>query len=518
MLVPIFGIEQVIGSGPLRWTRCLGPRITFAGEVPMAGEDRTGLPRWNRAALPAPPPTQGLRILAVIGPGAILLGSAIGSGEWLVGPAAFVKYGLTLLWVSGVAIFLQTVLNTELVRYTLYTGEPAVTGFMRTRPQARFWALFYASLYLIQVGWPAWAGLAAGAVYYLIAGQLPGAGEAEEVYWIGVAIYLACVAILLVGRRIERTLELLNWIMVAAILGGLLILCAIVAPADRWLATATGFAAYDWYGGGFAFLPRDADWFLLGAFAAYSGVGGVGNLTLSNWSRDKGFGMGGVVGFIPAAVGGRAMPLAHTGSVFTPDAANMARWRGWWRIVRADQWGVYFIGALLGMALPAILYTAMIPPGQDITGLGIGAALAAAFGAGTGLAFAVALLGAWLLFKAQLDILEGTVRALTDILWSGSRRMRAWSGDDVRFVYYGVLAVFVGWGTIALGMATPFFLLQVSANIAGAVVVIASLHILRVNTTLLPPELRPPLWRRAALVAASLFYGAFVTLWISTLV
>ena len=111
-----------------------------------AREDRTGLEAWHRAELPAPPPTQGLKILGVIGPGVILLGSAIGSGEWLLGPAVLIKYGLALLWVSSVAIFLQTVFNTELVRYTLYTGEPAVVGFMRTRPHARFWALVYAAL------------------------------------------------------------------------------------------------------------------------------------------------------------------------------------------------------------------------------------------------------------------------------------------------------------------------------------------------------------------------------------
>jgi Mn2+/Fe2+ NRAMP family transporter len=484
----------------------------------MAAEDRTGLGPWNRAKLPAPPPTGGLQILAVIGPGAILLGSAIGSGEWLVGPATFVKYGLTLLWVSGIAIFLQTVLNTELVRYTLYTGEPAVIGFMRTKPHARFWAVVYGFLYIAQTGWPAWAGAAAGATFYLFAGSLPGEGDSGQVYWIGIGIYLACVAILLVGRRIERTLELLNWVLVAVILGGLLILCVIVAPPERWAAAATGFAGYDWFGGGFNFMPRDADWFLIGAFAAYSGVGGVGNLTLSNWSRDKGFGMGGVVGFIPAAVAGKVMPLAHTGSVFAPTPDNMARWRGWWRIVRADQWGVFFVGALLGMALPAILYTATLQPGQDIRGLGVAAALADAFGGGTGLAFAVAFMGAWLLFKTQLDILEGTVRAVTDILWSGSERVRSASRGDVRYVYYAVLAIFVVWGLIAMGLAQPIFLLQVSANVAGVVMVIASLHILYVNTHLLPEELRPPLWRRVALVAMTLFYGFFVSLWISTLV
>ncbi|HEV7233806.1 MAG TPA: Nramp family divalent metal transporter [Sphingorhabdus sp.] len=483
----------------------------------MARENATGLEPWKRAQLPAPPPTAGLQILAVIGPGAILLGSAIGSGEWLVGPAAFVKYGLTLLWVSGVAIFLQTVFNTELVRYTLYTGEPAVVGFMRTKPHARFWAVVYTLLYLAQAGWPAWAGAAAGATFYLFAGTLPAEGNSGQVYWIGVGIYLACVAILLVGRRIERTLELLNWVLVSTILGGLLILCAIVAPPERWAAAAAGFAGYDWFGGGFNFMPAQVDWFLIGAFAAYSGVGGVGNLTLSNWSRDKGFGMGGVVGFIPAAVAVKVMPLAHTGSVFTPDADNMGRWRGWWRIVRADQWGVFFVGALLGMALPAILYTATLAPGADIRGLGVAAALADAFGGGTGLAFAIAFMGAWLLFKAQLDILEGTVRAVTDILWSASSKVRGMSRGDVRIAYYTVLVIFVVWGLIAMGLAQPIFLLQVSANIAGLVMVIGSLHILYLNTHLLPLELRPPLWRRVALVAMTLFYGFFVALWVSTL-
>ena len=103
---------------------------------------------------------------------------------------------------------------------------------------------------------------------------------------------------------------------------------------------------------------------------------------------------------------------------------------------------------------------------------------------------------------------------MTDILWTGSRRVRRWSTGDVRRVYYSVLALVVAWGFVAMAMAQPIVLLQLGANIAGIVMVIASLHILRVNTTLLPPELRPPLWRRVALVAMALFYGFFVALWL----
>ena len=36
---------------------------------------------------------------------------------------------------------------------------------------------------------------------------------------------------------------------------------------------------------------------------------------------------------------------------------------------------------------------------------------------------------------------------------------------------------------------------------------IAAVQILRVTTRFLPPALRPPLWRRAALVLACLIYG-----------
>jgi len=75
-----------------------------------------------------------------------------------------------------------------------------------------------------------------------------------------------------------------------------------------------------------------------------------------------------------------------------------------------------------------------------------------------------------------------------------------------------VLAVIVAWGLIALRLAQPIVLLKLSANVAGVVFVIAALHVLYVNTRLLPPHVRPPLWRRGALVAMVVFYSFFVTL------
>src|SRR5829696_10148239 len=311
-----------------------------------APEARSGLEPWVRAELPAPPTPRGLQWLGVVGPGVIVLGVSIGSGEFLLGPAVFVRHGLSLLWVTTVAVLLQTVFNTEVMRYTLATGEPVFTGFMRTRPSSTGWAWVYAVLYFLQTGWPAWAATAAGAIFFLFARRLAGPGDAATVYAIGVGTFLACVAVLLVGRRIERTLELLNWVLVACILGAFFVLAAVFVPPGTWLGAALGFAGFDAARGEFDFLPRGADFFLLGALAAYSGAGGVINIVLSNWARDKGYGMGGRAGYIPAAVGGRRVNLAHSGFAFEPDAVALHRWRGWWRIVRADQWGVFFAGAL----------------------------------------------------------------------------------------------------------------------------------------------------------------------------
>jgi hypothetical protein len=485
----------------------------------LAREATSGLPPWTAADLPAPPTPKGLQWIGVVGPGVIVLGLSIGSGEFLLGPAVFVRYGFALLWVTVASVFLQTIFNTELMRYTVATGEPVFTGFMRTRPSSTFWAWTYSLLYLLQAGWPAWAANAAGAVFFLIYRRIAGLPDVSVVYLIGICTFLVSVAVLLVGRRIERTLEILNWVLITFILGSFLVLALLYVPGAVWMAAAGGVVGYDVKQQAFSLIPAGVDPVLLASLVAYAGAGGISNIALSNWARDRGYGMGERVGYIPAVVGGQKVQLRHSGFITQPDAANLARWRGWWRIVRADQWGVFFCGGVLGMVLPALLYVAFVPAGTNIGGLGIAAALASNMGAQIGplMAGYIAFLGAWMLFKTQLDQMEGMVRALTDMLWTGSTRIRNWRGGDVRAVYYSVLGVVVLWGMIALRLAQPWVLLQIGANVAGVVFVITSIHLLYVNTTLLPAELRPPMWRRALLVFMCLFYGFFSYLSISTL-
>jgi hypothetical protein len=67
-----------------------------------------------------------------------------------------------------------------------------------------------------------------------------------------------------------------------------------------------------------------------------------------------------------------------------------------------------------------------LEPGLDIRGYGIAATLANAMEMRMPLmGGVVAFLGAWILFKTQLDVLDGMVRGVTDILWTGSKRIRS---------------------------------------------------------------------------------------------
>ena len=91
------------------------------------------------------------------GAGAIILGGSIGSGEWLIGPSVTAQFTAALLWVATASILLQWVFNEEACRYTLYTGEPIMSGFMRTKPGPAFWGWVYSVLGFLQLGWPGWA-------------------------------------------------------------------------------------------------------------------------------------------------------------------------------------------------------------------------------------------------------------------------------------------------------------------------------------------------------------------------
>ncbi|HVL69849.1 MAG TPA: Nramp family divalent metal transporter, partial [Vicinamibacterales bacterium] len=458
-----------------------------------------------------PPPPFTLRnALRTVGPGVIGLGIAIGSGEWLIGPAVILKYGPALLWITTISVFFQVILNQEMARYTLYTGEPIITGFMRTRPGASFWGWTYGVLAFCQYGWPGWALGSATATAALLYGRMPTSADAGAVIAIGYATFVLCFVIVTVGRKIERTIELAMWTLVCAILLYLLLVDLFAVSGDTWRRVAGGFASV-------GRLPPGADWVLLGAFAAYSGLGGIGNALTTNYMRDKGYGMSATVGYIPAAMA-EARPLPPHGNVFEVNAGSLRAWRQWWKYVHLDQWAIFGFGSVFGMALTALFTLEFVPAGTEAGEWAVANLQATGIAAAHGPVFwyLTILCGMGILFSSQLGIVDGLPRAVTDIVWAGSPRLRR--VRDVRRIYYGVLGLFLLWGCIALNLARPLTLIIIGANAAAVIFVVESLHTLVVNRRFLPRALRAPLWREACLVLCAAFYGSFVVFAVVTAV
>jgi len=463
----------------------------------------TRLPPWETREMPEAPPFSVRNLFRMIGPGAILLASSIGGGEWLVGPAISVQYGRNLLWIATAAILLQLLFNLEAIRYTLYTGEPIVTGFMRVRPGPRFWAPAYALLCVVQLGLPAVAAGSAATVFATFAGRMPGPDDTGELAWATYAVIVLALVLLLFGETIERTLERVSWIMVAFIFGFLALVNVFFVPARDWMSTLTGFFSV-------GSLPDGIDLALVGALAASSGSGGFGNLAITNWFRDKGFGMSAHSGAIASATSSREIRLSATGSVFRTSGENLRRWHRWWKYVAADQVWLWAVGCFVGMFLNVNLAASVIPHGTDLSQLGAGAYQADYLGRNLwhGFWYLALLNGFWILFSTHLGNTEILVRMLTDIGWTGSPAIRGLVRNHARTLYYSLFLAYTVWSGVVVRWGTAMEMMKWLGNAAGFVLAVSSIHILVVNTRLLPRELRPPLWRRVALVICSAAYGA----------
>ncbi|MHC4662060.1 MAG: Nramp family divalent metal transporter [Planctomycetota bacterium] len=468
------------------------------------------LPAWGVKDMPEPPPFRLRNVMLVVGPGAIALCLSMGSGEWVAGPAATVKYGVGLLWITLLAVIFQATLNMESSRYTLATGEPIFTGFMRTWPGPIVWGSVYIILAVLNIGWPGWAKGSATALFAVIWGYIPGDDAETIISLLGMATFLATIIIVLFGGRIERTLEVISIFMILFIFGYLFFLCIYFATPALWGKTFLGFFRF----GHIPQTENGLNWNIITLFAVFSGAGGIGNLWISNWIRDKGFGMGKTVGFIPTIISGKKVNVPQVGNRFDLNDANVSRWKTWWKYLTVDQGVLFGLGCILGMFLPVLAVTAVIPLGTDMTGNKVGCIQAQFFAeqGGAALWFLTLFVGFWALFGTQLAIVDGFTRTVTDILWSGSTRVRSWFRNDIRYAYYGILFLFAGWGCCAIWIDNAFRLLTYGALFGAVIFVIAGIHVLVVQWKFLPRGIRAPIWRQALVVLCVVFYATILVL------
>ena len=135
-------------------------------------------------------------IRQMIGPSIILAGLALGSGEYVLWPYITYSSGFVFFWACLVGVGTQYFLNMEIVRWTLATGESAITGFIRLH---RVWACVFLVLNVVPWLIPAWSTGAAQILRWIVLSREQSAlavPPAMGVEWLAIAGMLLCGIVL----------------------------------------------------------------------------------------------------------------------------------------------------------------------------------------------------------------------------------------------------------------------------------------------------------------------------------
>ncbi|AVT33899.1 hypothetical protein C6361_35700 [Plantactinospora sp. BC1] len=450
------------------------------------------LPGVTVRELPPPPRSAW----SIIGPGVIAAGVGLASGEFILFPYIASQVGLVFLWAAAVGIVTQWFLNMEIERYTLATGETALTGFSRFW---RHWGLVFAIMVYFANLWPGWASSSATMLTYLFGG---------DATWIAVGLLLAIGATLTLAPVVYTALERVEFVKVGLVLLFIAVAVVFAISARAWGDLPSAVAAPEF--------PTELGFALMLSALVFAGAGGGQNLVQSNWIRDKGYGMGKYVPRLVSPVTGReeAAPDSR-GFVFEPTEENLARWRRWWRLANREQLVTFALISFVTIVLTSLLAYSTVygVPGlaNSVSFLQVeGERLKEIVGPWFGTLFWV--IGALSLFAAAMGIVDYTSRLAADVLKTAYLPRLSESR-----IYFGLV-----WGLVALGCVIllagfdqPLILLVISACVGGLMMFFYSILLLVLNRRVLPEQIRPRSYRVVALVWSVLLFGVFsaLTVW-----
>jgi hypothetical protein len=456
--------------------------------MPMA---RHHLPPLEVKDLPEPPGSYRL----LIGPGVVAAGVGLASGEFVLWPYIASQAGLVLLWGAAVGIATQWFLNMEIERYTLATGETALTGFSRFW---RHWGLVFLVMTYFANLWPGWVTASATMVTYLVGG---------EVAPIAMGMLVIVGAALTFAPVIYVALERVAFVKIAAVMVFIVLAIAFVISREAWVQLPRGLAP----AGG---IPPQLGFALVMGAIAFAGAGGGQNLCQSNWIRDKGFGMGAYVPRLVSPITGEECAVPSTGFTFETTALNMERWRRWWRMANVEQAVTFAALSFLTIVfMSMVAYSTVygrpdLPQNADFLRRQ-GEQMQAMVGAWFGVLYWI--IGVVSLFVTAMGIVDYTSRIGADVLKTTYWRQSAWSENRI---YFGLVWGLVLCGCVILrsGFAQPLVLLIVSSCVGGLMMCIYSALLIVLNRGGLPGPIRITPWRIAALAWSTAMFGLLAVL------
>ncbi|MET0418393.1 MAG: Nramp family divalent metal transporter [Actinoplanes sp.] len=438
-------------------------------------------------------PEEPKKFWRLIGPGIIAAGVGLASGEFILFPYIASQVGLVFIWAALVGLITQYFLNMEIERYTLATGETALTGFSR---YWRHWGLFFAVLTYFANLWPGWATSSATLTTYIFGGNRT---------WIAIGMLIVVGLILTLAPVVYVALERAQMLKVAAVITLFVVAAIFAVGADAWRDLPQAITQPR--------LPIDELGFalLLGALA-FAGAGGGQNLVQSNWIRDTGYGMGTYVPRLVSPVTGQAEAAPSTGYVFEPTDENMRRWRGWWKFANIEQLTTFVLITFLTILFTSLLAYSTVYGREGLeNNIGFLQIEGEILGerVGSWFQYLFWFIGAFSLFAAALGIVDYTSRLAADVIKTSYARNASESK-----VYAGLVwgLVLIGIIVLLAGVSQPIVLLVISAVVGGFMMFVYSALLLLINRRILPAPIRVRGVRAVALVWSFLLFGVLSVL------
>lgn len=492
--------EKTVTPSPVRVMREAEPDALPSGSP--------HLPPFEVAELPPYPGS----FWRVVGPGAVLLGLSIGAGELIIWPTVVGRYGAGMIWAAGVGILLQMIINLELARYALATGETAYTGY------ARLWRGFaYIFILLTLTSWllPGWARSCGEAVRALVLGPQATAHDGGP-DWAWTTLTFAAVAVILFGPKIiYRSVEISTEVMVVVALVGLIVLALIMGTSDAWAYLGRGVL-------NLGHKEPEVSYAEFFSWIVFAGAGGTANLFYTFYLRDKNLGMGIHVPVLTNILRDRNPRDSLTGYRFPDHPVQHRRWRRWWRHAVQDQvlffWFLnsvtilLFIFASLAVVFPlteqgVITWqgTKAFYGGKEISFLALEALVLGRFFRGATTIFLLVAVAT--LLSTQLTLVDGVSRSLADIIHTNfpaarSRPLGFWYAvTAIAWIVLGCLLTYV----LETSTRAQSFLFLTGFSGGIAMALYCPLTLL-MNRRFLPRSARPGWFMTALMIGVSAFY------------
>ena len=440
--------------------------------------------------LPIPPlkqadmPERTSGFWKMTGPGAVMIGMAIGSGELILWPWITAKFGTEMMWAAALGVFMQLWINIEIGRWAVATGESPLTGFARL---SKLWVYFFLLLIFVGAFLPGWGRATGTAIKILILGE---DGWGPDWFWTAVVFAIA-LGIVFGPKRIYQSVERSIIFMVLVIVIGLLIVAFSIGTLDDVGNMLGGIL-------NFGHISLDEEFTFHRFFGAFvfAGAGGLGNLFYAYYLRDKNIGMGARIPMLMNPLREAQTGASEIGFKFPATEENIQRFRAWFRFVVQDSTIFFWIANTFTMFLfmfgaLVVLYPAGIVPQEGQLVWDLAKILEGTMGVQGRYLFLV--IGIAALFSSVLAGLDGGVRIWVDLLHTNFKAAHRFAANKIYFwlaVGLSALGVLATWFFEYFDVsALDFFF--ISAMLSGFAMAAYVPAVLYMNLKHLPAAIRP---------------------------